>query len=271
VKSLRDVTLSFHTLGEVDLETRAAAAEAAGFRRVGLSIRRTRTWLENHQLSELTDLLERHGLVVGELEALRHLLVDHDEHEEFALALARELAVPLLQVIGPVEGALDEGAARLGRLADRAADQGMRVSLEFLPWTNVATIAAAAELVTAAGRANAGICIDVWHLYRSGGSVAAAAELWPYVASIQLDDGPLVADVPDDLHRDCLHHRRLPGDGDFDLVTLLAEAERSAPGYALSVEVISDRLRALPPGQVAQLAATASSRTLTAVEESSRV
>ena len=268
MKSLLDVTLSFHTLGEVDLETRCEAAAAAGLRKVGLSIRRTRVWLRDHPVAELADLLGRHGIVVGELEVLRPLGAEPDEHEDFALGLARELAVPLIQAIGPGAGGPGECAARLARLADRAADQGTTISLEFLPFTNVPTIAAAAELVDTADRANLGICLDAWHLYRSGGSVADVAGRWPRVASIQLDDGPLTPDVLDDLLTDCMHHRRLPGDGEFELVALLSGAERHGGDYSLSVEVISDRLRASSsPGEVAQRVAAATARTLAAVAQ----
>jgi len=271
VKTLDDVTLSFHTLGEVDLEARASAASAAGFRSIGLSIRRTRAWLQDHPLAQLTDILGRHDLVVGELEALRPLGAEPDEHEDFALGLALDLGTPLIQLIGPADGSVGERAARLARLAERAANQGVRLALEFLPWTNVPTVTAAAEIVSAAGWANAGVCVDVWHLYRSGGSVDDLGPLWPYVASIQLDDGPLVPDIADDLHLDCLHHRLLPGEGAFDLVSILADAGSHAPTYALSIEVISDRLAQLPTAEAAQLAASTTSRTLAAVEESYRV
>ena len=68
--TLADTTLSFHSLGEIDLDLRAAVAAAAGFRKLGLSVRRTRVWLEEHPLAELQTLLDRHGLTVGELEVL---------------------------------------------------------------------------------------------------------------------------------------------------------------------------------------------------------
>jgi sugar phosphate isomerase/epimerase len=253
VKTLADVTLSFHTLGEVDVYERAEAASAAGFRKLGLSIRRTRAWLDEHSLPELREVLARHGLVVSELEALAPMKVEPDPHADFALELARSLDCPLIQVIGPYDGTAVEAAERLRALADRAP--GVTFSLEFLPFTNITTAELGVDLVRAVDRPNVGLCVDFWHLYRSGGSPADLAPLWPHVVSMQLDDGSLVAEDPD-LYTDCVHNRRLPGAGEFDVAGLLAQAQRNRPGYSLSIEVISDELTTHPVAERAVLAAT---------------
>jgi sugar phosphate isomerase/epimerase len=271
VKTLADTTLSFHSLGETELGARAAAASAAGFRRIGLSIRRTRAWLAEHSVAELTDLLDEHGLVVSELEALMPMRAEPDQHAEFALDLARVLDVPLIQMVGPFDGDPEDAARRLSDLAHLFAGEGRTLSLEFLPWTNVPTAGVGADLVRRVGDPSVGICVDVWHLYRSGGALSDLDDVWPHVASIQLDDGPLVADLPGDLFTDCVHNRRLPGSGEFDLVPILAAAQRHAPGYSLSVEVISDDLKLLPVEAAARLLAESVTRTLAAVEEFSHV
>jgi sugar phosphate isomerase/epimerase len=267
--TLADATLSFHSLGEVEPAVRAAAAAAAGFRKVGLSIRRTRAWLSDHPITELTDLLDEHGLVCGELEALIPMRAVPDQHAEFALDLARVLDAPLIQLVGPYDGTTDDAVTRLSDLGHLFAGEGRSLSLEFLPWTNVPSAAAAADLLTQVGDPTIGMCVDLWHLYRSGGAPSDLDQLWPRVVSIQLDDGPLVPDVPD-LFTDCTHYRRLPGDGEFDIVTVLAEAARNAPGYSLSVEVISDDLMRLPVDEVARRMAASVTATLAAVEESLR-
>ena len=266
-ESLADVTLSFHSLGEAAPEVRAAAASAAGFRKLGLSIRRTRAWLADHSITELTDLLDEHGLVVSELEALAPMRTVLDQHTEFALDLARVLDCQVIQLIGPYDGTGDDAVARLSDLAHLFSGEGRMLSLEFLPWTNIPTAAAAADLLARVDDPSVGMCVDLWHLYRSGGAPADLAAAWPYVASIQLDDGPLVPDLPDDLFTDCTRHRRLPGDGEFDIVTVLAEAARHAPGCSVSVEVISDDLKRRPVHEVAQRLAISVRATLAAVEE----
>jgi len=267
-KTLADATICFHTLGEIDLEDRAMAAAAAGFTRVGLSIRRTLAWLEDHPLGELLDLLGRHGLVVGELEALAPMGLERDAHEDLALALARDLGCGWIQIVGPLGGTVVDAARRLADLGDRAADGGQVLTLEFLPWTNIPDVGTAIDIVSRAARPNVGICVDIWHLYRSGGKPSDLDIVWPHLKSIQLDDGPLIADQPEDLREDCLRHRMLPGSGEFDLIPILAAAQRNSPDYRLSVEVISDHMRSLPVLDRASLVATATAATLAAVQES---
>ena len=190
-----------------------------------------------------------------------------DQHAEFALDLARVLDCPLIQVIGPYAGASDDAVSRLADLGQLFAGEGRTLSLEFLPWTNIPTAAAASSLLAQVGDPSLGMCVDLWHLNRSGGSLADLAQLWPQIVSIQLSDGPVEPDLPDDLFTDCTHHRRLPGEGEFDLVTALVEASRQAPGYSLSVEVISDDLRVLPVDEVARRLATSVGATLASTEE----
>jgi len=266
VKNLADVAVSFHTLGEAEPHARAEAAGAAGFRRLALSPRRLRPWLVDHPVQELHDLLSANGLVVSELEALKVLGAEPDENTDFALSIARELGATLIQVVGPYDGSLDDAASRLQALADRPDAAGITLSLEFLPFTNVTTPAIAVDLMRLVDRPNVGLCLDFWHLYRCGGSPADLEDLWPYLAAVQMDDGPLVPEHPD-LFTDCTHNRRLPGAGEFDVVGLLAEAERRHPDFALSVEVISDDLKALPLAEAAQLNADAVAATLAQVSE----
>jgi sugar phosphate isomerase/epimerase len=256
VTSLTGVTLSFHSLGEIDLESRAAAAAGSGFTLVGLSVRRTVAWLADHPLGELLDLLARHGLAVGQLEVICPLRAEPDPLEGPAIALARDLGCGSIQASAPCDVDAATAADRLAAFADRAADVGAGISLEFLPWTNLASVAMAADLVRRAARPGLGVCVDVWHLYRSGAAPVVLDGLWPWINALQLSDGPLQSALPADLHQDCIRNRLVPGAGEFDLVGLLAAARRHAPTCHLSLEVICDELRALaPPEAVARIAA----------------
>lgn len=60
-----------------------------------------------------------------------------------------------------------------GGICDRAAQHGLLVSLEFLPWCPIANLAAL-EIVQAADRPSGGVMFDTWHHFRAGG---ASAEL----------------------------------------------------------------------------------------------
>jgi sugar phosphate isomerase/epimerase len=259
------VALSFHSLHpDVDLGQRFAAVAAAGFDELTLSSRRLSAWTESgHDLGELADLIEACGVRVSALEVLIPLLAEPDPQEAALFAQARALGVNRVQVIGPFEGAARQAAPRFAGLCDRAAGDGLAVVLEFLPWTNVPDAATAREIVEQAGRDNGGICLDVWHLYRSGADPGGLAQIWPFVTTVQLNDGPVAAEG-DDLERECRTRRLIPGDGDFDLVALLKAVKSHRPQAYLEIEIPSDQLRALPSAVAAARIAEGTNRTLAA-------
>ncbi|WP_239405266.1 sugar phosphate isomerase/epimerase [Frankia sp. Cj3] len=253
-EDLARVVLSFYSLPPLEPLRRAQVARAAGFTSIGLSLSWLRRWLAaGHGLAELEDALAEGGVTVGELDVLRPLGGQPDEAEEVCWAVAERLRVPYVGVIGPYAGSWDDAVARFAGACDRAATVGTGVMLgvEFLPFTNIPDGATAASLVRAAGRANGGVCLDVWHVYRGGQTPDDLGDgVWPYVVRLQLSDGPLVAE-DDDLLADCLANRRPLGDGEFDLTGLLAAAARRRPEVGMSIEVISERLRAEPPERIA--------------------
>ena len=109
------------------------------------------------------------------------------------------------------------------------------------------------ELIERADRPNVGMCVDSWHVFRGAG-IESLADLTPeHVFSIQLNDGP-IQPVLDDYVQDCLHHRQVMGEGEFDLGALMAMLPAEAP---VSIEVPDDDLDLLDPGEVARRLADA--------------
>lgn len=235
-----DFTLSFNCLGDVPLNERVEAARAAGFTSIGLSCRWMRLWLEEHSLDEAEEILA--DMRVGELEALRILRIDPDPLEDTAAALAERFRPDRLQVIGPYENSLDDAATRAARVADRFSTWGVDVVLEPLPFTNIDSPAVAADIIRRADRANLGMCLDVWHLYRRELPLEHLEGLWDTIATLQINDGSLIAENPD-LYEDCLTNRRLLGDGEFDLPRLFSMWQRQRPDASFSIEIISNELK----------------------------
>ena len=105
-----------------------------------------------------------------------HIPPEHDaerifrfgERELFAVADA--LGARSLNVVDVFGGpwSLDEAAAAFAGLCDRAAEHGLLVHLEFLPWSRIPDLATAWQVVNAADRPNGGIMLDAWHYFRSG-------------------------------------------------------------------------------------------------------
>jgi len=150
----------------------------------------------------------------------------------------------------------DDAASAFAGLCDRAADHGLLVHLEFLPWSKIPDLSAAWEVVRGADRPNGGITVDSWHFFRSDSSLDGLRRLpGSRVLGIQLDDGPALPEA--DLVAATLHDRRLPGDGEFDLSGLMGVLAEIGTGAPIGVEVFSDELHALPPVEAGRRAGDA--------------
>jgi sugar phosphate isomerase/epimerase len=126
--------------------------------------------------------------------------------------------------------------AKFAAVCDLAANVGMGVDIELMPWRTIGSLQAAAAVVREAGRANGGVLVDALHLSRSGG-VPEDLRALPREAiqSAQLCDAPAARPATTDaLIREARSGRLLPGAGALPLARLLAEL----PDHAvLSVEV----------------------------------
>jgi sugar phosphate isomerase/epimerase len=259
---------------------RVAAAAGAGFRRIGLMIGeylalRAAGWSD----AALQEVLDEHSVAISEVEVLfgfaappgpagvaeRPGLVYNDpELERAAFHLADVFAVPTVQAAGTFSAPppAADAAQAFGLLCDRAAAHGLRVALEFVPYTDIPDVVTASAIIAEASRPNGGLCVDSWHFYRGRPDLEALAEVpADRIFLIQVNDGPL---RPDDANRrhDAVHNRRVPGAGEFDLLTWLRAMGRPGLDAAVSVEVYSDALARLDPAEAAVQAFTATRQVL---------
>jgi sugar phosphate isomerase/epimerase len=200
-------------------------------------------------------LLDEHGLTLAELDLVN--LGAHGAYaersrrfERFAWELAERFEVRYLQAIGPAVAGdravenppgFDQLVEEYAALCDRAAEVGLVVGVEYVPYTTIKTLDDALALTRAAGRPNGGVCVDVWH-HRRGGSPAdlsstgvAAAD----VVAVQINDGPIRPDL-DDYKVDCLVSRLAPGDGEFEVAELVGQLLAIGVNVPWSIEVCRD-------------------------------
>ena len=119
---------------------------------------------------------------------------------------------------------LDPGLASEARaiegfaaLSEQVGAHGMRVALEFLPWTGIPDLAAAWRIVEAAGHRAGGILLDTWHWQRQPGGPAPtllATIPGDRITYVQVSD--TAPDPVTDLWTETMSDRRLPGDGTVD-------------------------------------------------------
>jgi sugar phosphate isomerase/epimerase len=270
------------SLGPVPFEERLAAAAAAGFDGIGLSVAEyVRLREQGYEIPQMREALNRHGLRLAELTVFTgfsapdalvgtaptpHLRYTDRQTEATFFEMAEAFGARHLQAVGTFGTDVLEADAseRLAGLCDRAAEYGLLVALEFVPTTNVPDAGTAQRIVAEAGRPNGGLCVDSWHHFRGRADDALLRAMDPdRVFMIQLDDGPHSPRDPDFI-ADTVLHRLPPGDGEFDLTHFLRLLQGMGVQAPISVEVLSADLRARPAAEVAMLLGDATRSLITA-------
>lgn len=176
--TLQDLTLAHLSIGATPNENIIAAAHA-GFGAVGLRIcgRRPGDPFATPILGDaaatrsLRSRAEDLGVRLSNVSGYQFYPdVTLDQVAPVVNATA-ELGVPVI-----VANGFDPDEARFtalfARYCELAARSGIRVALEFLPYSGVRDLATALRIVAASGADNAGVLPDALHLERSGGSPA---------------------------------------------------------------------------------------------------
>ncbi|MGY1661210.1 sugar phosphate isomerase/epimerase family protein [Geodermatophilus sp. SYSU D00705] len=256
----------------VPLRERIEAAAAAGFTGFGVLAVDLAVAEREHGFPGIRAILADNGLVHLELEGLPGWCSSgperaaSDELRGFLLRAAEALGARHLKVTPDAGDAPGDGgrrAAEFARLAAQAADAGARLGIEFLPWTDVATVHDALRLVEDAAHPAGGVVVDVWHVERAGTPPAELASLPLHrIVGVELDDAD--STPAGTLFEDTVDRRRYCGEGDFDLpgaITALRAAGWAGPW---GVEILSAGHRRLDVRQAAARAA-ATARELVAV------
>jgi sugar phosphate isomerase/epimerase len=173
--------------------------------------------------------LRKSGVQVGSVECF--MLVPNVDVEQYRpeLQLGAELGAK-----GATALLYDNDEARtlrnLTRLCQIAAEVGLRINVEFMPLAPLGrNICDAAALVDKVGAPNLGLCVDLLHLIRSGGTPADVAAVDPQrIFCAQLCDS-MDLSVTNDYVREAGVERLAPGDGKFPVQDFL----RALPAQTL--------------------------------------
>jgi len=137
--------------------------------------------------------------------------------------------------------------------ADIIGSEGGSLALEFMPTSPIATMGAAVDLCESIGLDRARVLIDTWHFFR-GTDQMSDLKAFPMTALgyVQFDDArPAVGDDP---MFELMNRRTLPGAGEFDLDGFSACLLNKGFDGVVSIEVLDEGLRRLPPADVAEQA-----------------
>lgn len=237
------LSLSFLTVFDADVLQAIRIAAATGYNAIGLRLLPAAAQGEGDYalltdkalLGDVQALLAETGISVADIEIAR-LKADTDV-STFTPFFARgeELGARHVLVAGddPERGRLTE---RFAALCALARGYGLTCDLEFMPWTAVPDLAAARDVVLAAGAENGGVLIDSLHFDRSKSRIEDIATIpVQHINYVQVCDGLADYDPSDaGLIEIARNSRLFPGEGEIDIASIL----RAIPdGTPLSVEV----------------------------------
>ena len=169
---------------------------------------------------------------------------DFDEEEVFHMA--EVFQVESLSVVEPFGQTLNPevGAEHFAGICDRAQARGnWKVHMEFMPSpiSGIGTLAMAWEMVRLANRDNGGMVFDIWHYLRGERDDDLLRTIpGEKIFRVQVSDAR--RQVQESLPNDLLHYRMIPGQGDFDLVTVITILQQTGGLSSVGVEIFSDRL-----------------------------
>ena len=133
-----------------------------------------------------------------------------------------------------------------GALCERAATEGLRCDLEFIPVFGIPDLKTGWAIVDGAGASNSGIVLDMWHYMRGGRDDALLASIpGDKITAVQLCDA--TAEVPKgmSLAEDGLNNRRSPGEGDFPIGEIVEVLRNSGGLNNVGLEIFSPRFDAM--------------------------
>jgi sugar phosphate isomerase/epimerase len=218
---------------------------------------------------DVARLCEHHGMQIRMVEALTEW-TSGDRHAIDAaalplFALARELgAEEILTVTMDAEPVdIERAASGFAYACDLAARDGLRLGIEFLPWSGVPDLATAWAIVDRAGRENGGLVLDTWHWQRQpGGPDHHTLRTIPgdRIHMLQINDAAAVPGA--DLLVETMTERLLPGDGVVDFPALCASLEHIGAEPNVAPEIFNPSLAALGPDELARLVGASTRRVL---------
>ena len=278
-----DLVLCAATIPDAGFKERVEAAAAAGYSAISLwgrDYRRGQT--DGLSDADMRSLLDDHGLAVAELDGVGQWWpgaaglappVEGEEADSFFAFTEQDMyaiadavgarSINAVEVYSATDVPLDDAAQEFAALCDRAAEHGLLVHIEFLPWSAIPNATTAWEVVRRADRPNGGLLIDSWHHFRSGSdNDALRAVPGDRIFGVQLNDAP--AQPEDDLVDECLHRRLVPGEGAIDLTGLVRLLDDIGSDAPIGIEVMSDEIFGLPTKEAATRVGDATRETLAA-------
>lgn len=233
-----------------DFRDRVEATAKAGFRGFGLWHADLDHILERRSLREMKQIFDDNGMKYIELEFLTDWFLDGERKKKSDIQKRKLLtAAEVLEAKHIKVGDFYREKCPMPRLIEafavlcaEAGEHGTRVGFELMPFSMIDTLPDALTMVEGAGAENGGISFDLWHIVKLKIAYPEVARLpTRTIVSVELNDGTFEA--PWSLHEDTVNHRRLCGEGEFDIKGFINALEKAGYQGPYGIEVLSEELR----------------------------
>ena len=233
-----------------DFRDRVEAAARAGFKGFGIWHSDLEHVLQRRPLQEMKRILDDNGIKYVELEFLADWFLEGDRKKQSDIRKGQLLeAAEVLRAHHLKVGDFLQENCSMPRLIEAfaslcadGAQHGTLIGFELMPFAMIRTLDETLSMVKGAGAKNGGICFDLWHMAKLGIPNDAIANVPPeFVISVELNDGTFTA--PWSLHEDTVNHRRLCGEGEFDVKGFISAMQRTGYRGPWGIEVLSEELR----------------------------
>jgi 4-hydroxyphenylpyruvate dioxygenase len=247
-----------------------AAAGAAGFDAVELWSEDVEAYSDTRD--ELREVLRSHRVDLTDLQVLRDFDgapddVRDSKRDEAIRMLDRavDIGADLVMIAASTDARsiADRIVEDLRWFCDEADARGLRVGYESLSWsTRSTTLVEAWARIREVDRQNLGVVIDAFHIFVHGRD-ASDLDGIPVekIFAVQLSDLPHTVE-PEVVIETARHHRLLPGEGTFDIPSLLSRLDQAGYTGPIGLEVFNDDMKASDPFVVANRAMDALQRIL---------
>jgi 4-hydroxyphenylpyruvate dioxygenase len=229
------------------------------------------TYLEQHSVDQVKELLAEHGVKTPVASFQGGLLTSQGERRKESwelfrkrLELCKQLGIGTIVVAGDIRAPLtqedlDRAIASLTEIAQAAGTVGVRAAFEFQGSAAFANnLQTAAALISDVGSPHLGLCLDLFHFAVGPSKWADFSFLEPdKLFHVQLCD---FADVARELATDS--DRILPGEGELPAEPLIAQLREMGYAETISIELMNPQIWSVPALQFGEIAMTALERLL---------
>jgi sugar phosphate isomerase/epimerase len=248
-----------------EFKERIGAAARAGFKGVGLWHSDLEHVLASYTLPEMKRILDDNGMQYIEIEFLADFFhtpgekkrVDSDKTRKLLFDAAEQLGGRHIKVGDffnsqvPMTQMIDEFAG----LCREAARRGITIAYELMPFSRIDSLALTRELLDGAAQKNGGVIFDLWHIVKLGIPYDEVMKFpKQYFIGLEINDGYLKTPAGMDMITETTSHRKLCGQGEFDIKGFLAKLPGSNYTGPVGIEVLSHELRSWPLDKTATTA-----------------